>query len=350
MKKLLLLMLSFFMVLGVGMAKASSRIDAMSADINVVEDYDLIFTYPNKVLDYKNTVDVRMPNLPAATTTDDYAGILDGKFEKVGVLGVYLHRPNTDIFGGDSFNYLANHNQVLPGLRTFAGADSALGLVANLAYVPSVNPLFDLFWGKEMGKLGIGVKLDYADNKNNTANGVDYQKAPIVDVSSDKTVIQARQLGLQVGVGMKDLGPFQEANFAAGYSIGKVQMSYQQVTTDHIGDIYQSGNINDKGIYSANLNVNLRHDIDANNNMKVYAGYRVDNFGLYGVDNSGLILGTNNINVADSESLRTRTTELDLGLGVNHTVNEGDGLVVSLTMIPTNWDGKFILVPPKDGD
>lgn len=37
-------------------------------------------------------------------------------------------------------------------------------------------------------------------------------------------------------------------------------------------------------------------------------------------------------------------------IGAAWPFNEGDGLVVSLSLIPTNWDGKFILVPPKDGD
>lgn len=34
-------------------------------------------------------------------------------------------------------------------------------------------------------------------------------------------------------------------------------------------------------------------------------------------------------------------------IGAAWPFNEGDGLVVTLQFIPTNWDGKFILVPPK---
>ena len=37
-------------------------------------------------------------------------------------------------------------------------------------------------------------------------------------------------------------------------------------------------------------------------------------------------------------------------IGAAWPFNEGDGLVVNLNLIPTNWDGKFILVPPKEGD
>ena len=37
-------------------------------------------------------------------------------------------------------------------------------------------------------------------------------------------------------------------------------------------------------------------------------------------------------------------------IGAAWPFNEGDGLVVTLNMIPFNWDGKFILVSPKDDE
>jgi hypothetical protein len=37
-------------------------------------------------------------------------------------------------------------------------------------------------------------------------------------------------------------------------------------------------------------------------------------------------------------------------IGAAWPFNQGDGLVVQLNLIPTNWDGKFILVPPKDDE
>ena len=37
-------------------------------------------------------------------------------------------------------------------------------------------------------------------------------------------------------------------------------------------------------------------------------------------------------------------------IGAAWPFNEGDGLVVNLQFVPTNWDGKFILVPPKDDE
>jgi hypothetical protein len=46
------------------------------------------------------------------------------------------------------------------------------------------------------------------------------------------------------------------------------------------------------------------------------------------------------VKVGDGDFMQT--------IGAAWPFNEGDGLVVTLNLIPTNWDGKFILVPPKD--
>ena len=37
-------------------------------------------------------------------------------------------------------------------------------------------------------------------------------------------------------------------------------------------------------------------------------------------------------------------------IGAAWPFNQGGGLVAQLNLIPTNWDGKFILVTPKDGE
>jgi hypothetical protein len=44
--------------------------------------------------------------------------------------------------------------------------------------------------------------------------------------------------------------------------------------------------------------------------------------------------------VRDGEFTRT--------IGAAWPFKEGEGLVVTLDLIPPNWDGKFILVPPKE--
>jgi len=328
MKKAWMLLLSLLMVLGTGLtAKASSRTDAMSADLNVVEDYDLIFTYPNKVLEYKNTVDFRLENLDGVTSTaDDWGGVLDGKHEKIGVVGVYLHRFDSAAFLGFTYNELGGFSLPLQSLYNSYG-DTNHGLGNEILNdIPSVNPLFDLFWGKEMGKLGVGVKVSYADSKQSMTMGEDYS-AVHGTVASGKMVDRAFQADVQVGLGMKDLGPFQEANFAVGYLMGKVEMAQSRVTADHLADDAYGWWIRDNGIYSVNANVNLKHELGANDNMKVFGTYRLNSFGLKGVDDYDLIYGTTATREADRVATHLRGYHAELGLGCNHTVNEGDGLV-----------------------
>jgi hypothetical protein len=36
-------------------------------------------------------------------------------------------------------------------------------------------------------------------------------------------------------------------------------------------------------------------------------------------------------------------------IGASWPFKEGEGLVVTLDLVPPNWDGKFILVPPIEG-
>jgi hypothetical protein len=45
---------------------------------------------------------------------------------------------------------------------------------------------------------------------------------------------------------------------------------------------------------------------------------------------------------------QTPDSEVMVTIGAAWPFNEGDGLVVKLQMIPTQWSGDFILVTPKD--
>ena len=45
---------------------------------------------------------------------------------------------------------------------------------------------------------------------------------------------------------------------------------------------------------------------------------------------------------------QTPENEVMVTIGAAWPFNEGDGLVVKLQMIPTQWSGDFILVTPKE--
>jgi len=292
MKKLLLLMLSFFMALGAGLANASTRSDAMGATgfLNVVEDYDLIFTYPNKVLDYQNTVDYR---IQGSATTDDWGGVLDGKNKNFGVLGVYLNR--------------ASMVQSFTGL---VAANSKIKAGSNFATIKNPTPLVDLFWGKEISSMNIGVQVSYADEKGNNNT--------IAAAPAGTTTVEvkdfSRQIGIRAGAGLKDLGPFQEGNIAVGYTLASVENS-SNTSGVTVGNWKAQGD----GIHKLDVNANVRHDLDENNNLKLFAGFTAGQFGLkeYRTAAAGNETWTG----------KSSASTIVIGLGENHTVAEGAGLV-----------------------
>jgi hypothetical protein len=46
---------------------------------------------------------------------------------------------------------------------------------------------------------------------------------------------------------------------------------------------------------------------------------------------------------------QTPESEVMVTIGAAWPFNDGDGLVVKLHMMPTQWSGDFILVTPKEG-
>jgi hypothetical protein len=329
MKKVLWMALAFILVSGAARAQMfmtsddSSRIASMSADINVVEDYDLIFTFPNKVNEYKNTVDFRMEELD--TTGDDYAGILDGKFTKLGVIGVYMNRPSTGTFNGLPYTVQANINFPLWVLRSYYG-DTYNGLMTGGLYSTlSPSPLFDLFWGKQMGDLDFGVKVSYADAKDNEISDANY-----IDVGGDAygttSSNYSRQVGILFGVGKDGLGPFQRADLSVGYVLGKIDNHISSYSTsDPDLSTYGSAGIQDDGIHAITANVNVRRDMGENANAKFFAAVRLSTFGLKGYDKYTMTYWA--LSNPDGFTSKNESNLYSLGTGLNHNFFKGDVLV-----------------------
>jgi len=314
MKKAWMLLLALLMTLGVGMANASVRSEAMSADINVVEDYDLIFTYPNKVIEYQNTVDFRLGmngldlDDPEELVIEeglskDWAGVLLGQCKKIGVVGFYMNRPTMVAFG--FAENMIDHWHVMTPL-----------------------PLVDLFWAKNVGGMDLGLQVSYADNKDNanyesTAADPDY-------VNENKDF--ARQMGFRLGLGKKDMGPFEQANLAVGYILGSVESS--SVTTYANGN-YANYIYEGDGIHQLDINVNLTKKVTDNDNMKIFAGFTTAKYGLKETYNDN----TNPDDYYYEESLKN--TNIVLGLGGNHFIGDGVGLVaagVKAVFNKTTWE------------
>ncbi len=307
MKKALMMMFAFIMALGANLALASSRTDAMSADPNVVEDYDLIFTFPNKVLEYKNTSDFRLGSLTGGNATqDDWSGVLDGKHEAVGVVGLYLHRPMGILqnWNGKAYNAVLSTAFNDFGFDTFHGAVNGL----DNGVINDPTPLFELFWGKSFSSLDLGVKVNYASNSQK--NTIDNTTPADTRVYTDKV----SALGLQAGVGLKNLGPFSQANFSAGIEIGSIDLEQTDTVTNTFAASLKNDSVND-----INVNALLQHDMGENDNLRVFANAEFGTFGIKIAD-----AGSPN---GDSVAAKTTSDNINVGLGCNHKVNDGAGLV-----------------------
>jgi hypothetical protein len=179
---------------------ASARIDALATDPRLVEDYDLIWLYPNKVLEYKNTVDFRLNEGPFSTGypnngafgggNDEWGGLLIEEETIGGVLGIYVNRPNRLYTAAHRTN--TNYGTLSGYYWYYAG-----GAMANGATAPW--NILDVFYGTALDGADLGVHVNYGDN------GIGGREVSVI--------------GLDLGLGFKDFGPFNEANIHASYSM-----------------------------------------------------------------------------------------------------------------------------------
>lgn len=275
MKKSLLMLLAGFMVLGAS-AKvfADARLDSMGADARQIGDIDLIWMYPNMVMDYKNTADFRLGsnNVGFGDGNNEWGGALVEIDPDFGVLGAYVNRPNgstpisknlfVDSWDSSTLNQEAGVSRVLWNWDT------------------SYQNNLDLFWGKKFGDSDFGLHFNYASG--NTDSGPD-----------NDTDLQVSVYSLDAGLGLSNIGPFNSLNIHAGY--------LTQSFNDHAGD-------KDNGIYNAKLGALATSALNPDNDLRLFAdlmfdGYKIPNF---------------NDDLSD--------WNLNLGAAINRKIDGGKGL------------------------
>src|ERR1035441_7315145 len=187
MKKALAFLFIGLMAFGASVkAMASARIDSMSTDVREVEDIDLIWLYPNKVLEYKNTADFRLnPGLGNAFGggTAEWGGVIAEEMSLGGVVGAYVNRPNFALTTASGLIGVIN-NFRNPARYYFTAPG---GTTAN-----ATPNIVDIFWAKDLSGTGLGIHVNYGD--------------------SGIAAIQSEDLGLDLGLGFTGAGPFSELN------------------------------------------------------------------------------------------------------------------------------------------
>ncbi|MGH7738608.1 MAG: hypothetical protein ACREL1_00530, partial [bacterium] len=258
MKKGLWMLLAGLMTLGASVsAFASARLDSMAADARQVGDIDLIWLYPNLVVNYKNTADFRLSTDGTyGDGSNEWGGALVGVNPDFGVLGVYVNRPEVEL-STSANDGLWN----FPLLSMLAFDQTGTG---TLFITPYENQV-DLFWGKNISGGNIGVHFNYG-----TGDDADYAR----DVYS-----------LDAGLGLDNVGPFGVLNLHASYALNNL--------TD-------PSDPNDKstGVFSATFGALASSDLDAENGIRIFTDANFDGYkaaeaplaldlGYWGVDLGG---------------------------------------------------------------
>jgi hypothetical protein len=277
MKKSLLTLMIALNVFGVAVqSHASARLDSLSLDVRQVDDLDLIWLYPNKILDYKDTVDFRLSTNGAfGNGINEWGGVIADETSLGGVLGVYVNRPSyldTPAWGVLGGFHAAN--DPLESYWSVPGNDDEQETFANI---------IDIFWAQNVDGAGLGIHFNYGDNG-------------IQPVGNWET----EQLALSAGLGLSAVGPFSQLDFHADYG------------TDFTTQIGLASKSHDNGIYSIKLGGMGKLDLSDTNYFKVF------------VDTS---MGQDNM--TDLDSYDFNDTTLVLGTSWDQKVNDGKGLIAT---------------------
>jgi hypothetical protein len=356
MKKVLLMLLFGILVLGAKFAMADAKLASEEGDARLIDDVDLLFLgYVNKVNDYKDMVDFRLNNYNGdfGGGTSEWGGVIDGKHGDLGVIGVYVNRPFAPhIYNGEPATWTPTGGQANWSLNSVS---SNLGGFTNPvggfrggytnANVPTPNNKVDIFWGKSSDSGNFGIGINYGDNTPTTwPNYSDAYSDATPNTYNLTGTVDARTLGLSIGLGFKNVGSFDELDIHGGYSYGtftdSLVKSYTGAGTGNNGAYNE--NTKDNGIYTITLGALAQHNIDQDSNMRLFLDGVLNQFNATSsiqtnTDNLGFNDFATDANAYDTEyGIDTNSLNVALGLGCNHKVNDGaavfsSGLVASYT-------------------
>ena len=341
---------------GASAALADVRSDSLNVDPRFMDDVDLIWFYPNLVTSYQNLLDGRVNTV---NTNASWGGFINGDDPGLGVWGAYIFRP----FGYDgtrSFNFGA------PGsLGTGIGVNGSWQIGANNWTAPNgiynghftpVTPenKLDLFWGSGGDKGSFGLQLNYADaegNLNNTnfpLSGTNWDQntsnnSAGAAYSATKSFGDSRVIGMNLGLGLQDLGFFNSADFHLGYSMGILDM--EENDTPNTNTTRDNNSLKDNGIYTLSFGGLTRKALDDNSDLRVFAEVDLDQDNqtehlAQDINNDGLHNDAGDID----EQFISKYNDIiaTLGLGTNHKVLEGKAtLSTGLQVLWTNDDTKL---------
>jgi len=371
MKKVLVLLVAVcFMVLGASLAKADTRTDALGLTAGQqVDDLDSIWMFPQDAANFGNVVDLRLGN-PQGNVSNDWGGVIHKDIDSVGYLGLYANKPFNQADGLWANTPSANQNGVLNGRWTwdnllspyyssYDGSRQSSGQADDIiAYydhnnihvgrngfigrVADPSNKADIFWANDYTDVALGVHVNYAaqdgnrstDNGFGSTNGVwTPATATAGTVYNESGNMSSSVIGVDIGLGVKSVGPLDSLNLAVGYSMGSVNY-FDKVGRENAGvsgTNLSSDTIKDNGISSIRANVLGKLKINDNSTGRVYLDGRFDNLGLSeSILNDSGNTGVYSANAGDTTNFNNgySDTNVDFGLACDHSVADGKALVV----------------------
>lgn len=400
MKKVLMLLFMTAVLLGTSMvAKATVRTESLGlgagADAALaVDDIDLVWLFPSRLPEFSNTAEWRygVSNEPVNAYADwdvfndtqtnvrkdNWGGVIDGKHGAIGVIGVYVNRPNTyfthdlgnnpylgladtnndyESFNEDNnINYGVvsnNWDDFVNGWRGFNYNYGSTGTTNNRSYqslwqwqILAPQNKLDLLWAKELGGGVLGVQFNYGHRSGDSFNWYGLNNSSSTDgnnnawaagsfVDQQKAAEASSQFGAAVGFGKKDLGPFSKVDAKVSFETGSLDYADQELYRNNTNSgnyVRYDNTLKGDGIHDIQVGLLAVKDKDENNQMRVNAQAILTKFNtkevqLWDSNNDGSFTDESNGNNQTRKTGYTGTI-LSAGTACVHKYDGGKGLVV----------------------
>ncbi len=257
MKKGFLFLMMGLMVWGFSLkALADTRVDSMSMDVREINDIDLIWIYPNMVMDYKNTVDFRLGNLTGGGTSE-WGGAIVGMSDNLGVWGVYVNRPKVQY--NDAMNLFITP---LPLMTSYWSSLGSYFFGSTPIFGPgTTNNAIDAFYANKFGDVNLGGRITYDEDFLTNIGGGPFGNN-----------IQSENWGFSLGAGLTDWAGFKQANFHVDYDVNFF-------TSDRYP--YFLGTIpavENQGVQSLRLGTLMDYTVAKDTNLRLFGDVKFDEY------------------------------------------------------------------------
>ena len=350
-KNLFILFLAVLAWTSASKVMADARIDAMSSDPRITDDLDIIWMYPNKIIEYKDNADFRLNSSGGYGNFGQGVGEWGGLTKDLselglgGVLAVYLNRPFLPGTGVFPFEYWMptggtglwqNTNVYLyqapdkPGINGVAASGAAT--IGGL----TPNNKIDLFWADTFfDGFNAGFHLNYGDNQPNTTSNAVTTTAD--NSISSNNIDTSKVLGAELGIGIA-AGFFNKIDCHFGYSQG----NYSDTQTYSNSGVTTINNAsNDNGIYTYSAGLLLQHDFDnEENNVRIFGDWYSNQFAGADKVQMSTIGNFNDINAVNYLASNQYNLTLTMfGFSGTHKFDDEKSLISSGLLV-SYWNSK----------